>query len=126
MTSSRSCARTASLPVMPRIVAASMAAQTLATNRLAVPSIFHLPIQAGSRTLTARVLYHPGPECHSIFNLVRWEYRTSFAVDSSRLPGHGRAGYFKNLPEAVKVRAMRIEDRFVVAAPRERVWVAIK
>ena len=28
--------------------------------------------------------------------------------------------------EAVKVRAMRIEDRFVVAAPRERVWVAIK
>jgi hypothetical protein len=74
--------------VMPRIVAASMAAQTLAANRL-VPSIFH-PFRPGPG-LTARVLYHPGhpvyAECHSIFNLVRWEYRTSFVVDSGRLGG---------------------------------------
>src|SRR5262249_31483115 len=52
------------------------------------------------------------------------ENRTAFAVDRSRRRAHGpRQAH--HLVRSLG-QSMRIEDRFVVAAPRERVWLAIK
>jgi uncharacterized protein len=52
------------------------------------------------------------------------ENRTAFAVDRRAVAGAWAGRHVRN--NRWSGRPMRIEDRFVVAAPRERVWLAIK